>query len=313
MTTSTRLPTTLGRAAADAEHRLAAAGVPTPRVDARWLVLHACGEDPWRFPDVPVGAEAARRLDDVLHRRAAREPLQLVVGDTGFCDLTVRCRAGVFVPRPETEVLAMHAVEAARRHAAPVIVEPCTGSGAVAAMLLAHVPGAHIVATDVDPAAVALAEENLARVRTGACGRPAARGASAQVRVGDLLTPVPPELRGHVDVLVANPPYLPASDARQWEPEVHHDPPAALIGGPDGHELVDRLLAEAARWLAADGTLLVEIDARRAPEVVQLATAAGLADAQLVDDLAGTPRVLHARMPGPSAPDRARADRRVRG
>jgi release factor glutamine methyltransferase len=312
VTTSTRVPTTLGRVTVEAEQRLAAAGVLTPRVDARWLVMHACGVDPWRFPDAWVDAEAARRLDDVLRRRVAREPLQLVVGDTGFCDLTVRCRAGVFVPRPETEVLAMRAVEAANRHDAPLIVEPCTGSGAVAAVLLAHVPGAHVVATDVDPAAVALAEENLARVRAGTSGRPAARGASAQVRLGDLLTPVPPDLRGHVDVLVANPPYLPVSDARQWEPEVHHDPPTALVGGPDGHEVVDRLLAEAGSWLAPGGTLLVEIDARRAPAALKQATTAGLLDAQLVDDLTGAPRVLRARMPDPSVPNRARADRGVR-
>jgi release factor glutamine methyltransferase len=305
---SVQVPATAGTVVRVAASRLAQAGVPSPHVDARWLVAHTCGVDPWGDPDLRLDDESVRALESAVARRAAREPLQLVVGETAFCDLTLRCRPGVFVPRPETEVLAMRAVEAARGLAAPTIVEPCTGSGAVAAVLLAHVPGAQVLAIDVDPWAAALAEENFERVRAGVAGHPPAVGARAEVRVGDLLAPVPAELQGRVDVLVANPPYLPASDAADWDPEVRHDPPTALIGGPDGHELVDRLLVEAVIWLAPGGAVLVEIDARRADSARHAASAAGLVEVGIVDDLTGAPRMLVARAPGTRRPIDERAD-----
>ncbi len=284
---------------AEVERRLAAAGVPSPRADARWLVEHVL-----RVAGAVTGCGAAL-LDGLVARRLAREPLQLVLGTTSFRTVELACRPGVFLPRPETEVVAGLAVDAARRAGrAPVIVEPCTGGGAIAASLLAEVPGATIVATDLDDAAVALARENLERVRTGdAGGRPAAAGASATVLRGDLLGPVDPALCGHLDVLVSNPPYLPARDRGSFEVEVAaHDPDRALIGGPDGHEVVDRLLASAGQWLAPGGTVVVEIDERRADDAVRVARAVGLVDVRVAQDLAGRDRALVAGR----ASDRAR-------
>jgi release factor glutamine methyltransferase len=277
---------------AQVARRLEAAGVPSPRADARWLVEHACD-----VAGGPAGCGGAL-LDGLVARRIAREPLQLLVGSAAFRTVELRCVPGVFIPRPETEIVAGVAVEAARAAGdAPLIVEPCTGSGAIACALLAEVAGARIVATDVDPAAVALASDNLRRVAAGEAGPPAAAaGARAEVLLGDLLGPVPRELHGHLDVLVANPPYLPAADRGSWEPEVgDHDPDVALVGGDDGHEMVDALLIAAASWLRPGGTVVLEIDDRRGDDALAAAAAAGLADVALLRDLAGADRAVVAR------------------
>jgi release factor glutamine methyltransferase len=313
--------------------RLAAAGVASPRSDARWLLEHVLAvagdpSAPAADPSAPAGdpsapagdpsaPAAAALLEELVARREAREPLQLVLGTTAFRTVELRCRPGVFVPRPETEVLAGLAIDAAREVVArqvaadradagqagrgPLVVEPCTGTGAVACSLVAEVPDVRVVATDRDPAAVALATENLRRVVAGEAGAdvpPAAHPPSWEVRQGDLLDPVDAALRGNLDVLVANPPYLPASDRGSWEVEVaDHDPDAALVGGPDGHEVVDALLAAATTWLAPGGLVAIELDARRADDALRVAARVGLVDVRLVADLTGAPRIVTGRQP----------------
>jgi release factor glutamine methyltransferase len=277
--------------------RLAAAGVPAAPVDARWLVAHVTGTDPHR-PGAPrLGPEELAALEPLVERRAAREPLQLVVGETAFRLLTLRCAPGVFVPRPETEVVAGLAVDAARTAGrGAVVVEPCTGTGAIACSLAAEVPGVRVVAGDLDSRAVALARDNAERLLRGDAGARAAPGATIEVRHGALLDPVPPSLRGRVDVLVANPPYLPARDRAHWEPEVaEHDPERALVGGTDGHEVVDALLRAAPRWLAPGGVVVVEIDERRGEDARRVAQEAGLGGVRLQTDLTGAVRALVAR------------------
>ena len=292
--------TDLAGAVAAAADRLAAAGVPSPGPDARWLVAAAAGEDPRRRPTAALTPEAAARLAPMLARRAAREPLQLVVGSTAFRALELTCAPGVFVPRPETEVLAGLAVVAASAvvaaRGAALVVEPCCGTGAVALAVASEVADVRVVAADVDPSAAALAAVN----------RDAVDGllrAPVEVRTGDLLEVLGPEEHGRVDVLVVNPPYLPAADLPTLPPEVaEHDPHRALFGGPDGHEVVDRLLAAAPDVLAPGGTVLLEVDARRGADAVAAATAAGLIDVRLAPDLAGVPRFLVAHRPGPEGP-----------
>lgn len=269
--------------------RLAAAGISSAGADARWLVDHVV-----EVAGDPQGAGAAT-LEALVARREAREPLQLVLGSWSFRTVELAMRPGVFIPRPETEVVAGLAIDAARAAGpSPLIVEPCTGTGAISCALLAEVPGARIVATDISPEAVALATDNLGRVATGAAGPDgAATGARATVLNGDLLGPVDPNLRGHLDVLVANPPYLPDGDRDQWEPEVAgHDPGRALVGGPDGHEIVDALLADATRWLAPGGVVVLEIDERRGTDAVARARRLGLVGIRLVRDLTGADRAL---------------------
>ena len=280
--------TTVGEALAQIRHRLAVAGVPTPDVDAELLVRHVTG---WsrstltlRAAD-PLGPEAVAALEPLVARRESREPLQLIVGTVGFRYLDIEVRAGVFIPRPETEVLAGEA--AARVPDGGIVVEPCTGTGAIACALATETRAGRVVATDISPAAVALASHNASRL-----------DASVTVLLGDLLDPVAPELRGRVDVLVSNPPYLAIGELAGREPEVvAWDPHEALVSGPTGAEVTDRLIELAGTWLGPGGWLLLELDSSRAAATAAQARAAGLDDVSVLADLTGAERIVVARRP----------------
>lgn len=269
--------------------RLAAAGISAARAEARWLVAHAlaAGSGP---PSRNGSGPPHDPLEVLVRRREAHEPLQLLLGSWPFRGVELLLEPGVFLPRPETEVVAGLAIDhaAAAGHGA-VVAEPCTGSGAIAASLLAEVPGATVHATDIDPAAVDLARRNLGAV---------AGGERFVVHQGDLLDPLPVALCGRVDVLVANPPYLPTSDAAHLDVEVaDHDPAAALFGGPVGNEVVDRLLGLAPKWLRPGGVVVLEIDARQGDAALAAAARTGFATGALFRDLAGRDRALVARWP----------------
>ncbi|MGH8900757.1 MAG: peptide chain release factor N(5)-glutamine methyltransferase [Egibacteraceae bacterium] len=286
---TSRSASTVRETVTDLVQQLAAAGVPTPENDAELLVRHVLG---WSRAELlirggePLASEAVVRLGALGARRAAREPLQFIVGSVGFRHLDLLVRPGVFIPRPETEVLAGEAI--ARVPPGGVVVESCTGIGAVACAVATEASPRLVVATDCSPAAVALARENA--VRTGSC--------TVQVRCGDLLDPVPADLRGVVDVLVSNPPYLTAAELSAAEPEVHDwDPPEALVAGPDGTEAAVRLIAAASQWLRPRGWLLVEVDPARAVATADLAKAAGLTEVTVVPDLAGRLRIVAATRP----------------
>ncbi|HEV2785295.1 MAG TPA: HemK/PrmC family methyltransferase, partial [Solirubrobacteraceae bacterium] len=277
--------------------RLAASGIDSPEADARWLASAVLGVAVGALHTVRVSDEQAARLDALVERRAQRVPLQHLIGSTGFLGLDIACRPGVFVPRPETEVLAIEAVAAARRHApAPRVLEPCTGTGAVTAALATAVSGADIHAGDRSTAAVALAEVNLAAVRR----RPGwADGVSVTFGCGDLFDAFAPDLRGAVDVVVCNPPYLSQVEFDACPPEVRdHDPVDALVGGPVGNEVVDRVLRDARTWLCPGGEILVEVSEHRAAAAAELAATLGYLDVAVVHDLAGRPRVVRAAWGG---------------
>lgn len=295
--------TTLVTAVAEVAARLRAADVPSPEVDARWLVAAASGVDPRREPGRPLDDAEARTLERLVLRRCAREPLQLVVGSTAFRHLTLACRPEVFVPRPETEVLAGLAIELVRSaradgrpDAVPVVVhEPCCGTGAVGLAVASEAEGAVVLLADRSMQAVALATENRAAVERASMLR-----SPATVLHGDLLSPFATSAHPVADVIVANPPYLPSGELATLEPEVAgHDPHGALAGGPEGHEVVDALLAAAARLLAPGGAVLLEIDARRADDACDVARRAGLVDVAVHRDLTGAERFVLGRRPGP--------------
>lgn len=279
---------TVGDVRAEAAARLAAAGVPTPEVDTDLLVAAVLG---WSRPRVALERDtvlddAARaRLATLVDRRAAREPLQRLVGEVGFRRLTLTVCDGVLVPRPETEVLAGLAIEATPPGG--VVVDVGTGTGAVALAVADEADPGRVVATDLDAAAVGCARANAART-----------GLVVEVAHGDLLAPVPRRLAGEVAVLVSNPPYLTDADVDAAEPEVaRHEPRSALVAGDGGHAVVDRLLVAAATWLSPGGRLLVEVHSERAAATAHRARAAGLADVVVHADLAGRDRVVAARRP----------------
>ncbi len=277
---------TAGELIAAVAGRLAGAGIPTPEADARWLVRHALG---WSAADVALAGSRALTADQIdavgrlTDRRATREPLQLVLEGTEFRGHHIELVAGVFIPRPETELLVEHALECLPDGG--VAVEVCTGSGAVACALAVERPSARVIATDRDASAVALAARNAARL-----------GAAVELGHGSLLDPVPHDLRGGVDVLVANPPYLATAELAELPEEVAAwDPVGALVAGPSGHEVSDQLIAAAGTWLAPGGWLLLELDERRVAAAAQRAAGAGLVGVRTRRDLAGRPRFVAAR------------------
>lgn len=280
----------LGAVLASVTARLGAAGVPTPEVDAALLVAKVTGQPRGRLrlasADTLPPAQAAA-LEALVVRRVTREPVQLLLGTVGFRYLDVAVRPGVFIPRPETEVLAGLAID--RMDAGGLVLEPCTGTGAIACAVATEA-GARVVATDRSADAVDLARDNAA-----ACG------GDIDVLQGDLLAPVEHALRGAVDVLVCNPPYVADDELTGLEPEVlAWDPVDALVSGPTGHELSDRLIADAPVWLRAGGWLLLEVDAARAGETALRCRATGYTGVEVVADLTGRDRHVAARWPGAS-------------
>jgi len=272
---------------------LGEAGVPSPQVDAAALAAHALGMDRLPVLPVPLPDGFTATYAALVDRRCRREPLQHIVGRTGFRYLDLHVEPGVFVPRPETETVAGHAVAEAARLVAhgrtPVVVDLCCGTGAIALAVATEVRRAHVVAVDIDPNAVALTSRNAASVDV----------AQLEVHHGDVRDPdLLADLAATVDVVVANPPYIPP-DQVPVDPEVRdHDPDQALYGGgADGLDTPRAVLAAAVRLLAPGGLLVMEHAEVQASALCQAATAAGLVQVRTEPDLTGRPRAVLARSP----------------
>lgn len=226
-----------------------------------------------------AAARTRAELDAMVARRAAGAPLEHVVGWAEFCGLRIAVGPGVFVPRRRTEFLARRA--AALVPPGGVAVDLCCGSGAVGAVLAASAarPGLH--AADIDPAAVACARRNLP---------------AAHVYEGDLFDPLPPALRGRVDVLVANVPYVPSGEVALLPSEARdHEPRTALDGGADGLRIARRVIAAAPSWLAPGGHLLFETGRRQLPAALRAAAEHGLRPEAAADDDLDATIVIAAR------------------
>lgn len=208
---------------------------------------------------------AARTPSDLeaqVARRAAGLPLEHVLGWADFCGLRIGVDPGVFVPRPRTEFLVGQAAVLAPSQA--VVVDLCCGSGAVAAAVAASIDLDELHAVDVDPVAVRCAHRNLA-------------ASGGRLHEGDLYEPLPDALRGRVDVLIANAPYVPTDAVGLLPREARvHEPRVALDGGSDGLDVVRRIITAASLWLAPGGHLLVETSERQAPQVVEIVSGNGL-------------------------------------
>jgi release factor glutamine methyltransferase len=260
---------TAREALAEAERRLAAAGVETPRVDAEWLVGHLLRT---------TRSGIAARLDDevdglepLLIRREAREPLAYVLGEWGFRRLTLKTDARALVPRPETEVLVERALALAEGIRRPRILDVGVGSGAIALALKDERPDAEVIGIDVSPDALALAHENSERLVL-----------EVELREGD---GAEAGAEGW-DLLVANPPYV--ESLEELQPELRWEPEVALLGRGE-HER----LARAARTRF----LVFEVGDAQAGEIAEMLDRVGYVDVAITADLAGSDRVVEARLP----------------
>lgn len=220
-------------------------------------------------------ARTPNELAAMVERRVAGLPLEVIVGWAEFCGLRIVVDSGVFVPRRRTEVLVREAVTLARPGA--VVLDLCCGTGAVGVAIQAAVDGIELYASDVEPAAVRCARRNLEPL-------------GGQVFEGDLYDPLPASLRGRVDLLVVNAPYVPTEAIALMPPEAReHEPRVTLDGGADGVDIQRRVAAEAVEWLAPDGHLVIETSREQAPLTVDAFLAGGLtAEVRRAEDVDGT-------------------------
>ena len=224
-------------------------------------------------------ATSPAELGAMLDRRVAGLPIEHIIGWVEFCGLRVAVDPGVFVPRRRTELLVREAARLAPPGA--TIVDLACGTGAVGMVLATLVAGVRLYAVEIDPAAVRCARRNLAGLARGA----GEAGADPNVYAGDLYEPLPAGLRGHVDVLVANVPYVPTSAVGLLPPEAReHEPLVALDGGADGLDLLRRVAAQAPRWLAPGGHVLMETGADQIDAALHVLASAGLTAATANDD-----------------------------
>ena len=274
----------------EAERALAAAGIDSPRVDAELLAAHVVGVPRGRLVMVPpVDEVALERYRALVTRRAAREPLQNLLGTAVLGPVAVAVGPGVFTPRPETELLLEWGLAAIAAATSPLVVDLCTGSGALALAVVASRPDATVYAVEADPGALVWAARNVA-AHTDDGGTPVVLHA-ADVRLPDLL----PELRTRVDLVLCNPPYVP--DGTPVPPEVAaFDPPGAVFGGPDGLEIIRAVVTASAGLLREGGRLAIEHDDTHAEAVPALLRRCRvLTDVEEHHDLAGRPRFATAR------------------
>lgn len=259
-------------------------GVPQPRLNAELLIADALGArrlDLYLQFDRPILDAERERLRPLVRRRAGREPLQHVMGWTEFCGIRISCDARALVPRPETEGLVEEALRRAAAEAG-TLLDIGTGTGAIALAFLARRPGWRAVATDISPAALELARAN-------------ATALALDERIECIEANVWPPGDARFPLITANPPYIASGILPSMSPEVRADPATALDGGPDGLDLVRRIVDGAPDRLGPGGSLLIEIGDDQGPAVRDLLSAAGLSDPAILPDLNGRDRIAAAR------------------
>lgn len=275
-------------------HTLDRAGVETAAQESRWLVAHALELESHHLASKaqePVSAEQWAHAVSLASRRAAREPLQYILGTQEFCGLEFQVSPAVLIPRPETEVLVQEAVRAVDLDKESVLVDVGTGSGCVAVTLATILGNVRIVAVDRSPEALAVAKGNAERH---------AVAEKIEWMEGDLLSALRERgMAGMVDIIASNPPYIAEADWAGLQPEVREfEPRSALFSGPTGTEFHERLLRESKEFLVPGGTLVMEIGQGQCAAVRQMAEhIGGYAPLRIVEDEAGIERVVIARRP----------------
>lgn len=274
-------------AIAAAAEQLSTAGIGSARTDAELLAAHAAGTDRSRLALLDMPDDGFfDRFGVAVSTRARRVPLQHITGRAAFGPIDLQVGPGVFIPRPETEAMLEWAL-AQQLPPQPVILDLCTGSGPLAIALAASLPDARVIAVDDDPAALDYARRNAA-------------GTNVELLAGDVTDPgLLPDLAATVNLVVANPPYIPSGAV--LEPEVaQHDPAHALYGGADGMSVIIPIAGRAARWLAPGGLLAVEHDDTTAAATIRaVAGTCAFTDITSRPDLTGRPRFVTARRISP--------------
>ena len=274
------------------------AGAGAPR-EARFLVAEASGVEPDGLAallDESATTGGVARLDAMVQRRRAGEPLQYVLGSWGFRHLDVMVDPRVLIPRPETEQVVEEALleldRLGGRRTRTRVLDLGTGSGAIALAIATERPRTEVWASDVDPGAVAVARANLVGI-----GRAAAR---VRIVEGDWFEPLPPELAGSFDLIVANPPYVP-DGAELPDEVVRHEPPRALFGGQDGTDELGRIVRGAGEWLRPGGVLVCELSPEQGGALRGLAQR-HFGRVRLAEDLTGRVRCIVAADPQHTPP-----------
>ena len=289
----------------EATERLVDAVGDAAPLEARWIILEASGLDDADLlvdDDEPAPALARHRIEAMIERRRAGEPLQYVLGSWQFRGIDLMVDRRVLIPRPETEVVVQVAIDELVAGGARVgrtdpwaagvtefaVADLGTGSGAIALALAAELPDAAVWATDVSDDALAVARANLSSIGTAAT--------RVRVAAGDWFDALPIELLGGLRLIVSNPPYVTAAEHPALPADVRdHEPYGALVSGETGLEDVEHLIAHAGEWLEPGGALVVELAPHQADAAVARARAAGFATAEVRPDLTGRPRALLAR------------------
>jgi len=257
-------------------------GVENPRLDAELLLASALGCDRVRLyidVDKPLSAAELARFKPLIQRRGTREPVAYILGTKEFYGRPYEVGPGVFIPRPETELLVRLVLEHLPADAPLQVLDLCAGSGAVGISLAAERPQGQVDLVELSPETAAVASRN------------AERHAPGRVRVftGDLFAALPAKVRYHA--IAANPPYVPKVDGRTLPPDVvDHEPHLALFAGPDGLSVIRDLVAGLRDWLLPGGLFVTEIDPSQGAAVASMLSAAGLSQVRVERDLSGLPR-----------------------
>jgi len=284
---------TLAEAIHNASNRLSAAGIANARLDAEVLLAHIIKKDRvWLIThrDEVLDDEQQRAFAEVIRRRTGREPLQHIMGSQEFWGLEFMVTPDVLIPRPETEHIIEAALAIVQDRNSPVrIIDLCTGSGCIAVSLAKELAAARIIATDASEKALAVARENSRR-----------HGVAERIRFlqGDLFRPLEElDLRGQVDILVSNPPYVLAGNLSTLQPEVRdYEPQMALIAGPEGTEIAIRIIRTAPEYLKQNGALIMEMGMGQSEALMRaVAATSAYAGPDILKDLAGINRVIVAR------------------
>ena len=265
---------------------LAAAGVPDSEVDASLLLSHITGQNPMNlrldsWSQVSLDDEAAFR--DLCEKRKTRTPLQYLTGVQSFLGRDFHVDERVLIPRPETELLAERAIAALRMRPSPAALDMCCGSGCLAISMALGVPGADVHAADLSEGALAVTALNVEQLH-----------ARITLHQGDLFGSIPGGMQ--FDVIVSNPPYIPAADCLELQEEVRREPMMALDGGADGYDFYRRIAQDAPHFLKEGGILLMEVGFDQAQGVMALCREAGFRTVLAHEDYQHIERMVEARL-----------------